>query len=249
VVKKAAIVLVVLIGLLVAIDFGTAAAAEYQVSKRLRGHLDLPEDPAVRINGFPFLLQAFSGNYREVEVSADGVTVARLRNLGVEATLHHVRVPFSDLVSGSADTVRIDEVVGRVRVQAAELEKLIGVDDLQVEEVTDRDRNAAGQQLPDNAVKLIGTTDLDGKPVRVTVIASLELIDGLVQIEAHTVSVNDRTLPPVVEQNMLRLFTVRLDPGTLPFTVTPTSVHADDKALVVEGTARDIVLNTTGATR
>jgi hypothetical protein len=246
-VKKAAIVLIVLVGLLVAADFGTAAAAEYQVSKRLRSHLSLPDDPAVRINGFPFLLQAFSGDYRDVDVNADGVTVARLRNLGVEATLHHVRVPFADLVSGSVQSVRIDEVVGRVRVRAAELQQLIAVEDLRVEKVTDRDRNAAGQAVPSNAVKLGGITDILGQRTSVVVIASLELAGGQVQIQAHTVQVNGQTLAPAIEQAVLRLFTVRLDPGTLPFSVTPTAVRADNGALIVEGTARDVVLNTAGA--
>jgi hypothetical protein len=247
-VKKLAIVLVVLLGLLVAIDFGAAAAAESQVSKRLRGHLNLPDDPAVRINGFPFLFQAFTGDYRDVDVTADRVTVARLRNISVEATLHHVRVPFSDLVSGSVETVRIDEVVGRVRVQAAELEELINVDDLQVAEVTDRDTNASGQPPPDNAVKLIGTTDVVGQRARVTVIAALELAGGQIQIEPHTVEVNGQTLLPAIERAVMQLFTVRLDPGQLPFSVTPTAVRADDGALVVEGNARDVVVTASGVT-
>ena len=79
-------------------------------------------------------------------------------------------------------------------------------------------------------------------------IASLGLVDGQVQIEAHTVQVNDQTLLPAIEQLLLRLFTVRLDPGDLPFTVTPTSVHADNGALVVEGNARDVVVDSSGAT-
>lgn len=246
--KKAAIVLVVLVGLLVVADFGAAAAAEYQVSKRLRGHLNLPDDPAVRINGFPFLYQAFTGDYRDVDVAADRVAVARLRNLGVEATLHHVRVPFSELVSGSAKQVRIDEVVGRVRVQAAEVEALIGVQDLQIEEVGDRDKTAAGQPVPADAVKLIGSTDVLGQQTRVNVIASLKLVDGFVQIQPHTVQVNGQTLLPAIEKAVMNMFTVRLDPGRLPFTVTPTAVRADNGALVVEGNARDVVINTGGTT-
>lgn len=245
--KKAAIILVVLAGLLVAADFAAASAAEYQVSKRLHSNLNLRDDPAVRINGFPFLLQAFSGDYRDVEVNADGVSVARLSNLGVEATLHHVRVPFSSLVSGSVQTIRIDDVVGRVRVRAAELEQLINAENLRVEKVTDRDRTAAGLKVPDNAVKLTGTIDILGQRTTATVIASLELVDNQVQVQAHTVKVDDRTLAPAIEQTVLRLFTVRLDQGTLPFNVTPTAVHADNGALLVEGTARDVVLNTGSA--
>lgn len=247
--KKVVIALAVLIGLLVAIDFGSAAAAEYQVSKRLRGHLDLPDDPAVRINGFPFTLQALSGDYREVEVAADRVTVARLHDIGVEATLRHVRVPFSGLVSGSADSVQIDEVVGRVRIQASELGKLIDVEDLVVEQVSERDRTAAGQPLPDSAVKLTGTVDVLGRQTRVTVIGSLQLANSQVQVTPHTVRVDGQTLPAAVERSVLQMFTTRLDPGALPFTVTPTSVRADDGTLVVEGTARNITLGTGTSTR
>lgn len=244
--KKAAIVLVVLIGLLVAIDFGAAAMAEYQVSKRLREHLELQDDPSVRVNGFPFMTQAFGGDYDEVEVTADRVTVARLRDIGVEATLRHVRVPFSELVSGSADSVRVDEVVGRVRIQASALGELINVDDLVVEEVTDRDKPSDGSTLPPNAVKLIGTVDLLGTRTKVAVIGSLDLSGGQVQITAHDVEVDGQDLPPAAVQTVLQLFTTRLDPGTLPFTVTPTSVTADDGTLVVEGTARDVSLSANG---
>lgn len=244
--KKAAIVLAVLVGLLVVADFGAAAMAEYQVSKRLREHLDLADDPSVRVNGFPFMTQAFGGDYREVEVAADRVTVARLHDIGVEATLRHVRVPFSELVSGSADSVKVDEVVGRVRIQAAALGELINVDDLVVEEVTDRDRPADGTELPANAVKLKGTVELLGISTKVSVIGSLDLAGGQVQITAHSVEVDGQELPPAAVQTVLQLFTTRLDPGTLPFTVTPTSVTADNGTLVVEGTARDVSLSSGG---
>jgi LmeA-like phospholipid-binding len=247
-VKKLAIVLVVLVGLLVAIDFGAAAAAEYQVSKRLRGHLNLPDDPAVQINGFPFLTQAFSGDYRDVDVAADRVTVARLRDIDVEATLHHVRVPFSDLVSGKANNVKVDEVVGRVRIQVTELRKLIDVPDLTVDQVGPHDTNAAGDPLPKDAIKLNGTVAVLGQQFKVTVIGTVELAGGQVQVTPLTVKADGQTLPAAAEQNLLRLFTVRIDPGSLPFSVTPTAVHADNGTLVVEGTARDVVLNaaTTG---
>ncbi len=246
--RRLVIALLVLVGLFVAVDYGAAALAESAVSRQMREQIGLVDDPSVRINGFPFLYQALTGDYRNVEVSADRVTVARLNDVSVEATLHHVRVPFSQLVSGSADTVRIDEVVGRVRIQAAELEKLINVEDLQVEKVTDRDTNAAGQPVPDNAVKLTGTAEVLGQRNRVTVIGSLGRAGGQVQIQAHTVEVNGQTLAPIIEQTVLRLFTVRLDPGQLPFAVTPTSVKADDGSLVVEGNARNIVVNSSGVT-
>lgn len=248
VVKKAAIVLVVLLGLLVVADFSAAAMAEYQVSKRLREHLELQDDPSVRINGFPFTLQAFDGDYREIEVTADRVTVARLRDIGVEATLRHVRVPFSELVSGSADSVRVDEVVGRVRIQAAALGELINVENLVIEEVDDRDR-ADGADLPANAVKLAGTVEVLNTRTKVSVISSLDLSGGQVQITAHSVEVGGQELPADAVQAVLNIFTTRLDPGALPFTVTPTSVTADNGSLVVEGTAHNVALSSASSPR
>lgn len=252
--KKAAIVLLVLIGLLVAIDFGTAAAAEYQVSKRLRGHLGLPEDPAVRINGFPFLTQAIAGDYRNVEVTADRVTVARLRNIGVEATLKHVRVPLSELLSGSPDSVHVDEVVGRARIQVTELGKMIDVEDLRIEPVADDDGVTTTPPSTDGSgtgtVKLIGTTEVNGQRTEVAIIGSLELVGGQIQVTAHDVELGGNAasdvLPPALKQQLLRGFTARLDPGALPFTVTPTAIRLENDTLVVEGTARNIELTSAG---
>ena len=248
--KKAAIALLVLVGLLVALDFGTAAAAEYQVSKRLRGHLGLPDDPAVRINGFPFLTQAIAGDYRDVEVTADRVTVARLRNIGVEATLHHVRVPLSELLSGSADSVHVDEVLGRARIQVTELGKLINVEDLRIEPVSDQGQTTSQSPAGGNGtgtVKLIGTAEVAGQSSEVSITGSLDLIDGQIQVTAHDIEVAGAPeLPAVLRQGLLRGFTARLDPGALPFSVTPTSIRVENDTLVVEGIARDIELNASG---
>jgi len=68
--KRMVIALLVLVGLLVAADFGAAASAESAVSRQMREQLGLVDDPSVRINGFPFLTQAAAGRYRSVDVSA-----------------------------------------------------------------------------------------------------------------------------------------------------------------------------------
>jgi LmeA-like phospholipid-binding len=248
-VKRAAIILLVLVGLLVVADFGAAAAAEYQVSKRLGRHLDLPDDPAVRINGFPFLTQAIAGDYRNVEVTADRVTVARLRNIGVEATLEHVRVPLSDLLGGSAESVRVDEVTGRARIPVNELGKLINVEDLRIERLPDDDQTTTTAQNPGGTgtVKLTGTTEVAGTRAEVGIVGSLDLVDGQIQVTAREVEVAGiPELPAALRLSLLRGFSARLDPGALPFTVTPTGLRVENDTLVVEGTVRNIELNASG---
>ncbi|MGH3436452.1 MAG: LmeA family phospholipid-binding protein [Sciscionella sp.] len=146
--RKTLIILLVLVGLLVAADFGLAAAAEYQVSKKLRSQLDLSDDPQVAIHGFPFITQALSADYQHITVDANGVHVGHtFRDLQVHADLYHVRVHLSDLLGGSVKSIPIDQVTGKLAVKADDIGRLInntatgkrlGLSDLTIDPATDK---------------------------------------------------------------------------------------------------------------
>jgi hypothetical protein len=247
-VKKAIIALLVLVGVLVAIDFGVAAAAEQQVSKRMRSELGLSSDPSVRINGFPFLTQALQGDYQEVVVNADRLMVGPLTEVSVLAELRHVRIPLSELLGSGPRTLRIDEAEGTVRINAKDLERqLPGVSDLRIEPVdtTDPERRAPGITSP--AIRMYGTVTLLGARYDVAVTASLRLDGRTVLIVPRDLEVNGiggtAALPTQVREGLSDLFTMRLNPGSLPFTVTPTTLKAVDGALEVSGTAEDLVIS------
>jgi hypothetical protein len=53
-------------------------------------------------------------------------------------------------------------------------------------------------------------------------------------------------LPQQFEAGILQMLTVTLDPGELPFTVTPTAVDVDTGVLSVKGKAFDVVLGGSG---
>jgi len=262
--KKVAITLLVLVGLLVAVDFGTAAAAEYHVSQRMRTELSLPTDPSVRINGFPFLTQAISGDYRDVAVSADRIQYGVLQ-LSLRADLHGVRVPLSAVLSGSVSTIRVDDAEGTVLIQPADLADLLGVSSLRVATVSaselDQLRAQAAEDPggsagdaaalatvnPDNAIQLVGTTAVTGQPVEVSVIASLDLVGDQIEITAHDVRIGtggkpDKPLPGSEQRSLLAAFTTRIDPGKLPFGVKPTAVTVTDGALAISGVVHDLVV-------
>ena len=88
--RRLVIALLVLIGILVVADFGAAALAESAVSRQMRSQLSLADDPSVRINGFPFLTQAVSGQYSSVDVAAQRISVGQLQELGVRTQLRNV---------------------------------------------------------------------------------------------------------------------------------------------------------------
>jgi hypothetical protein len=254
--RTALIVLLVLAGLLVGADFALAAAAEYQVSQKMRAQLGLSDDPSVTIHGFPFVTQALAGDYSDITVEADGVPVKdTLRDLGVQADLRHVRVALSDLLSGTAKSVTIDEVDGRVKIRAADVGRLLDLPDLAIEpvgvtEVINDGKKPAKPQLTDSStagVQLSATVDIAGQKTKVTALALISLVHGQVQVTPKALKISNSAVstevPEPVRSQILGHFAVTLDPGVLPFQVTPTEVWSETGTLSVRGTARNVVLN------
>ncbi|RCW47038.1 DUF2993 family protein [Halopolyspora algeriensis] len=273
-VKKLAITLVIMLGLLVAADFGAAAVAEYQVSQKMRTQLDLAKAPAVRINGFPFLTQAIAGDFRNVQIRAKGVQVGEFTEVGVQANLHHARVSTSEILAGTAEKLTVDKLVGRIRLKDSDIGRFIGVENLNINPASRKALTDTGRQSSKNPdrgassgetgsspgdpagqrntiIKLDGTVNIAGTDNHVQVIAVLSLVDGKLRIAPRKLELDNSAfgpipLPDVFEESVLKRFTTTLDPGKLPFTVTPTAVRAERGALVVEGTTKNVTINAQG---
>jgi hypothetical protein len=262
-VRAVVITLLVLTGLVVAVDFGAAAAVEYRISEQLRSELELVTDPSVRINGFPFLTQAVSGNYSEIDMQASGLTVGPLTDVGVEATLHDVTAPLAEVTSGMLGSARAAAVDARVRIRDSDLGRAIGIEDLRLQPASDEEVEEAlgpvavsesdddmGADMP-AAVRMVATIDVTGQRVEVIVIGLLELTDGVVWVTPadarfSTDGVGEESLPAPIREPLLDVLTTEVDPGGLPFTVTPTAIYVQTGSLLVEGTAQDVSLGAVG---
>lgn len=256
--RRTIIVLLVLAGLLVGADFAAAAVAESVVSRQMREQIGLADDPSVRINGFPFLTQALSGRYSSVDVDAQHITVGGLKDLRVAAQLNNVYAPLSMLLSSGEKTLKVGAAQGSVQIPAKDIERLVNrnsaarIEDLRVDPIDAaglRDAIAQGGDRslttldPEKAVRLTGTTTLPllGKN-EVSVIGVLELAGGKAKIVPRDVRFGDTRLPSAVGNSVEQLFSLSLDPGSLPLRVTPTALQAVNGALQVSGTAADLVL-------
>jgi hypothetical protein len=256
--KRIVIGLIVAIVLLVAADFAAASAAEYQVSNRMREQLALPDEPAVKINGFPFIAQAIAGDFRKVDVSADRLSIGPLHEVGVRAELYHVRMSLAEALSGTLRSIHVDDAEGSVLITKEDLMRQFpGVTKLAIQPVdagaldaalADSAKAAPGSSVtgisPDQAVRLVATTPILGQKTEVSVIATLQLVGRQIQITPRDIRVGSGSeaarLPQVVQAGLRGMFTVRVDPGTLPFAVKPTSLRAVDSALEVSGIAHDL---------
>ncbi|MEU4806676.1 DUF2993 domain-containing protein [Actinosynnema sp. NPDC023587] len=253
--RKLIIAGLVLAGLLVAADYGLAAAGEYQVAQRMRDKFRLADDPTVRINGFPFLFQALSGDYRDIEITATGVPVRdSLRDLEIRANLYHTRIGLSDLLSGNTRDARIDQVRGSVKIKAQDLNRLVNTvtpfTDMAIEPDTRPEATPTpAPAKPDPtkaAVKLSGNTVVAGRKIRITAYGSVTLVaDGQVAVSVDDVEVDDTSLAGLnqVLGVVRQALSVTIDPGVLPFTVTPTAITVESGALTIEGTINDIPLD------
>jgi hypothetical protein len=97
------IILVVLIGLLVALDFGARAFAESKVASEIQQQ-GFPKKPNVSIEGFPFLTQVIARDFKDVQISSSNVTEGPLLIQSIDATMTGVHVD-SSFNGGTVDNL------------------------------------------------------------------------------------------------------------------------------------------------
>jgi hypothetical protein len=259
-VRKLVIAVLVVVGLAVAADFGAAAAAEYALAQQLREQFTLASDPSVRINGFPFLTQAAAGRYSAIDIRATGLPVDPLHDVAVEATMHDVNAPLSEVTSGNIESVRAARVDGRVRIKDSDLGRAIGIEDLRIQQPSDEEirkllragapspsrQPGSGAATDDRApIRIAATTDLAGLRSEIIGIGLIELTGSVARITilevrlAHD-GVGTANLPGEIRRLLLKTLSTDVKTGGLPFAVTPTAVSVQPGALVVEGTADNV---------
>lgn len=275
-VKITVITVLVLVGALVGADYGLAAAAEYQVSKKMRTELNLASDPSVDIHGFPFITQAIAGDYRDIAIDAVGVPVnSQLRDLEIAADLRDVRVKLSDLLGGNVQTVKVAEVDGQVKVKSTDIGRLLHIPDLSINPISlDTVLGTGAQDTEDQkdhlqdpggsgsdsgsdsdslatkaGVEMSGTINLAGEQTKVNAFGLISLSGGAVVITPKKLQLTNGLvsgdIPDSLLQGFSHLFQVRLSSSDLPlpFTVRATGVDVQSGAIVVGGTADNIVLS------
>jgi hypothetical protein len=267
-VKVTVITLIVLVGVLVAADYGLAAAAEYQVSKKMRTELNLASDQSVDIHGFPFITQAISGDYHDISINAVGVPAENtLRDLEIDADLHDVRVKLSDLLSGNVNTIKVDEVDGEVKVKASDVGRLLKLPDLTINPVSlDTVLGAGAQDKEDQqektddpgnpnplasqaGIELTATIALAGEQTEVHAFGVIALDNGAVEITPKHLQLSNGLvsgqIPDSILQGFSHLFAANLNSQNLPlpFHVRATGVNVESGALIVQGKVNNLVIN------
>ncbi|TVT18504.1 DUF2993 domain-containing protein [Amycolatopsis acidiphila] len=259
----------VLVGVLVAADFGLAAFAEHTVSQKAREQLQLTDDPSVTIHGFPFTTQAISGDYSHISLSASGVPIQDLKDVAVNAELTDVTAPLSDLVHGNTDAIKIGKLEAQVTIKASDIAKidpLTKIEDLRIEPSSvsyvqtgqDATDSSGGQQQEDQdkskaGIRVSGDVQIAGQKIEVFCFAMIELHGTSIDIVPQRLQYgNDKettVVPQAVQKALLPNFKASIDTGSLPFEVTPTAVQVNSGSVTIKGEAQNATFSGAGAGR
>jgi hypothetical protein len=236
-VRKLLVALGVLVLLLLVADRVAPVVAGAAVAREVRSEAGLRSDPEVTIHGFPFLTQALSGRYDDVEVRARGVQVGDLGGIEVDSHFRGLHAPLGEVVGRTLDSVPVDVVDGTATIGYADLARAAGPPEgLTVDRIT---RDGDGMRVH-------GTVTVGGQTFRASAGASVRVSgDGLV-VTARSVDVED--LPGGVPglPDLAGRFGFSVPLRGLPFHLRITDVRAADDGLHVSAQARDLVLGQGG---
>lgn len=249
--RKVLIALACLVGVAVIADFGAAAYTEYRISRALRDGADLRADPEVTVRGFPFLTQAYSGKYRDVDIRARGLRADIVGEIIIEVTLQGARLPISSVIDGNVAQVPVDRVDGRMTLEATELGQLFGIPDLKVSaapaDKSDGTGGSGGSGLTTTAgaIVLAGTVTVGTTRKEASVQAELRLEGRRVQVVATQLAPGTKLEPGAVVDRpaILAQFTKTIDTNQMPFGMQPTKASAQGSRIVIEATGTNAVID------
>jgi hypothetical protein len=236
--RKLLIALGVLVVLFVAIDRIGVVLAEDQIASRIATAYNLPTDPGVSITGFPFLTQVVSGNYQQIDVTADEIQTngVTLHDLNVHLTGVHATI--SQILGSGSSTVTADRAAGTALVDFATVKQRLP-HETQVS-LGGQNLTVSGIQLsPDGKnLKLSGTASYLGASAPVSATAALSVSPSGITVTPEDAAVAGGLIS-IPGSAISRLhFTVPL--SGLPLHLHVTSVQVTPEGLRVGAAARNV---------
>jgi LmeA-like phospholipid-binding len=221
--RKLLIGVIILAALLVAADRISVAVAENQISDRLTSAYGLAGKPGVTITGFPFLTQVVTGDYRQIDVSANQVSAdgAVLHHLNVRLTGVHATV--SQVLGNGSSMVTADRAAGSAMVGFGTVDH----------------RLPSGFRLhPDGKnISVSGKLAVGGVQIPVSATVAVGVSGSGISVTPVHVSVPGIATLPSAYSSQLR---VVVPLSTLPLHLRLTSVHVTPDGLWIGAAARDV---------
>ena len=233
--KRLLVFVGILVGLVALADRGLAVVAGNATASQIRIHEGLREDPDVTFRGFPFLTQAFAGEFQRVDVTVrdlerGGITIDR-----IDATLEGVEVDLSQALKGRVSAVPVEQGTAEVRLAYGDIGTYLATKPGNIRVVV---RGGRPYVVSSFGIPGVGQVDVEGTPsVRVTGTSVRVVVS-----DTKVVSGGARLTPALAATAAARAsFTIPLD--DLPFGIEVKSAVLTDVGLVVTATADGLVID------
>jgi LmeA-like phospholipid-binding len=165
--RRALVVVVVVLAVLLAFDTGMRFLAQYWVGRELKESLLLEERPGVSLGGFPFTVRLVAGTFPTVDVEARGFQDASLRIQRIRVHLVDASVPRRQLLSGSEGRIRARRGSGSAHLTGDDATAAIQARGVPLRIRFEGDRALVSvQELPGQVAARLSLSE-DGRSIRV----------------------------------------------------------------------------------
>lgn len=256
-----AVVLAVIVGGTLGVDYGTSIYAEYRLSTSVRKAANLGSDPFVAILAVPFIPQAIRGHYNELEIKANSVAHAITGKATLEATMYSIDLTYASWLIRPDAKLPVGRLESRIIIDSTHLGRYMGINDLMVEAPRSETNNATGGTTEsgissNHGLVFSGTPKSAHFEHRVSVSVDLStapddpstLVITPTGILTGSDTVN-QAVPDDKRDAVLHAFSNRLPNQRLPFGVAPTSEGARGSDVIIEGITRGVTITLDGFNR
>jgi hypothetical protein len=187
---------------------------------------------------------------RDVQAPLGELVSGSLKEVKVREVEGQVKVKASDVNRAVAqnENAAVRSITNLTIDPVSEQDVATNPDDRTAAEQEAAER-AAEQEIEDTTAgaRICATVDIGGEETELCAFGIISLVDAKMtftpgRLELRNSVLGSGELPPVLDAAAKQALTFTLDPGELPFTVTPTAVTVDSGVLSVKGTASDVVL-------
>lgn len=216
--RKLIVSLIVLVILLVAADRVAVAGVERDLANRIAASADLSGTPTVTITGIPFLTQAVSGHYPEVQFDLGTFTYGGVPVRNLHGAAHDVTAPLDGILQNRPD-VRARRVTVTGTLSRATIDKYA----------------PQGVKIGGNGDRLTasGEVTVGAQKVKFDAEMRVELVDGGIRVQAEKIE--------GVPDQVARLVSYTIPfKGKLPFDVKVTGVRSVPGGLEFSAEASDV---------
>lgn len=190
------------------------------------------QEPDVKIHGWPFLTQAWTGDFEQIDITLKDVGSNGLTFPTLDLVAHDVDADWRELTNGGDAVASTLDVSGSISVDSIEtlMAEQTGYD-LQINE--------------DGTASLVGSQELMGVEVEVEATGQFAFGDNALTFTPATVESLTEGLPPQVQplvEQTLGEFSSTVALPELPYGIQLAEIAFEGDVVTVSGSAEDVVL-------